>query len=179
MAEKLVGYIEQLSTNYQDLVSLNKYLKENEDIIGKWSGAVFDSILSYLDNSRHTLGIIHILYQKVLGPLGDVNLFFNQVQKLVDDATAFQVSMVPSRCTFCVISEPMNCVILMRVSTVGFITKRFVDECVRQKQPMRAVGVLRKAILRFRPTAETLTPLHAQFLQACLVSKCVIFLSRF
>jgi COP9 signalosome complex subunit 3 len=59
---------------------------------------------------------------------------------------------------------------------VTYVCKRFLDECIKAKQAMRAVAVLRVAVLRFRPSPESLTPLHAQFLQACLVAKYVLSL---
>lgn len=54
---------------------------------------------------------------------------------------------------------------------VGRIAHRFLEVAVELKQPMRAIHPLRVAIAKIRQSPEQLTPVHADFVQACLCAK--------
>ena len=64
MAEKLIEYIHKCKS-YGDLQNLGKYLKENEDIIVKWGVGTLDTMISYLDYTQHSLGVLYLLYAEI------------------------------------------------------------------------------------------------------------------
>jgi len=49
--------------------------------------------------------------------------------------------------------------------------KRF-SELLIDRQPLRVVKALRSAITKLRPTPGSMTPIHSDLVQACLLSKC-------
>jgi len=55
---------------------------------------------------------------------------------------------------------------------VAQICRRFKDLSVEANQSIRAVKTLKTAVQKLRPGSEVLTPVHCDFLQVCLLSKC-------
>ena len=55
--------------------------------------------------------------------------------------------------------------------TVARVCQKFAEIHQEQKTPLAAIKLLKIAITKLRPNSESLTPLHADFLQTCLLAK--------
>ncbi len=56
-------------------------------------------------------------------------------------------------------------------SLVALVCRKFAEFAIESNQAMRAIKPLRLAIKKLRPNSETLTPVHSDFLQVCLIAK--------
>jgi COP9 signalosome complex subunit 3 len=57
------------------------------------------------------------------------------------------------------------------VAAVARVCQKFAEIHQEQKTPLAAIKLLKIAITKLRPNSESLTPLHADFLQTCLLAK--------
>eukprot|EP01118_Nematostelium_gracile_P013102 TRINITY_DN48_c0_g1_i2.p1 TRINITY_DN48_c0_g1~~TRINITY_DN48_c0_g1_i2.p1 ORF type:complete len:432 (+),score=110.17 TRINITY_DN48_c0_g1_i2:69-1364(+) len=148
--DKLVNSILSLSGSEADLKQLKTILNKEESLIAKNLGSI-DDVLGTLDPGSHSLGYAYFLAAK-LGTKVDPNKFLMQVQRFLVNCNGPQIRLAPNK----VIS----------------LCRKFKDVCLEANQSLRAVKPLRLAITKLRPSSDVLTPLHAEFLQVCLYSKC-------
>jgi COP9 signalosome complex subunit 3 len=148
--EKLINAILSLSGSDTDLKQLKNSLTKEENSISKNLHFVDDS-LAALDPGAHSLGYAFLLAAKA-GSKVEPNKFLNQVQRFLAASNGPQIRLAPNK--------------------IIILCRRFKELCLEANQSIRAVKPLRIAITKLRPSSEVLTPLHADFLQVCLHSKC-------
>eukprot|EP01089_Gocevia_fonbrunei_P016652 TRINITY_DN5224_c0_g1_i1.p1 TRINITY_DN5224_c0_g1~~TRINITY_DN5224_c0_g1_i1.p1 ORF type:complete len:379 (+),score=61.34 TRINITY_DN5224_c0_g1_i1:51-1187(+) len=149
--DKLVNAIQ--GTNYsdtKDVAGLVTLLNKQGDIFLKNPQAL-DDLLAVLDPKSHTLGWIYIMHAKTTFNIPDKGKFVAQVRRLVQNGSPVQVRLAPFKFTQ--------------------VCKKFTEILTEFGQPLAAIRTLRIAITKLRPTSESLTPLHADFFQVCLISK--------
>eukprot|EP01087_Luapelamoeba_hula_P013705 TRINITY_DN392_c0_g1_i1.p1 TRINITY_DN392_c0_g1~~TRINITY_DN392_c0_g1_i1.p1 ORF type:complete len:450 (-),score=80.74 TRINITY_DN392_c0_g1_i1:103-1452(-) len=136
--------------NEKELKSLRSTLNKSEEVLFK-NLLHFDEILLRLETKKCTLAWIYILYTKAVLPSLDVAIFANQVSALIESGHIQQIRLAP----------------------IKFVTvvRRYMEILLDQGAALRAVRPLRQAIFKLRPNTESLTPLHADFLQVCLLAK--------
>jgi len=153
--ENLITSIQALSGTDADLAHLNQTLNQAEEDISARLARLNDA-LSVLDPTLHSLGWLHILYAKarVTISLDDVYWrdFLLQVQQFLKACSKAQILLAPQK--------------------FAFVCRKFVEVAIAQQQSKRTIRALQSALLKFQPSPEHLTPLHADFMQVCLVSKC-------
>lgn len=151
--DSLVAEIQGFSGSSQDVNHLNNLLKQSEDVI-RSQAATFASCLTQLDPSIHSLGYLYILEACTAGPIPEAqaNELVLSVVRFIDVCSVAQIRLVPDK----FIS----------------ICKRLHEQVMILGAPMRAVAPLLTAIRKIQPSSEHLTPLHPDFLQVCLLSKC-------
>lgn len=151
--DSLVAEIQGLSGSSQDVNHLNNLLKQSEDVI-RSQPATFASCLTQLDPSIHSLGYLYILEACTAGPIPEsqANELVLSVVRFIDVCSVEQIRLVPDKFIF--------------------ICKRLHEQVMVLGAPMRAVAPLFTAIRKIQPSSEHLTPLHPDFLQVCLSSKC-------
>jgi len=111
-----------------------------------------DDVLNALDPQRHTLGYIFILAVKVhmLEKMEPMK-FVHQVQSVISLGDSQQIRAIPEK--FCQ------------------ICRQFAELCFASAESIRAILPLRTALKKLKGTSQHLTPLHVDFLQACLLAK--------
>jgi len=150
--DKLVNQIQNLSNGSdQELKQLRTLLSKEENVIYKNLNQL-DEVLNVLDPSAHSLGFAHVLSAKSSSPKLEYGRFINQVSRFALNCNAQQIKYSPVK--------------------VSMICRRFTEICVETNQTLKAVKILRSVVRKLRPNSESLTPVHADFLQVCLLSKC-------
>jgi len=139
------------SSNEQDLKQLRSILSKEENLIAK-SMHLLDEVLNVLDPAAHSLGCAYILGAKAQAPKLDGGKFINQVNRFIANCSAIQVRLAAPK--------------------FALICRRYTDICVESNQSIRAIKPLRTAVKKIKPSSESLTSVHADFLQVCLLSKC-------
>ncbi|KAK1410046.1 hypothetical protein QVD17_36587 [Tagetes erecta] len=151
--DSLVTEIQGLSGSSQDLANLNNLLKQSEDVI-RSQASTFASCLTRLDPSIHSLGYLYVLEACTASPVpvAQANELILPVVRFIDVCSVEQI----------------------RLASDKFISvcKRLHELVMTLNAPLRAVGPLLTAIHKIQPSPERLTPLHSDFLQVCLSSKC-------
>ncbi|PRP82268.1 COP9 signalosome complex subunit 3-like [Planoprotostelium fungivorum] len=140
--DKLVANIQENSGTEGGLKQLKILLNKDDQYR---QSPFLDEALNTLDPCAHSLGYTFLLgarSQRITDP----QRFMNVAQEFFMSCNIQQV--------LCVIAQ------------------RFLELCVENNTPIRAVKPLQAAALKIRQSTETLTPVHAYFLQACLLSKC-------
>jgi hypothetical protein len=106
--------------------------------------------------------------------------FAAQVRTLIPVANTTQVRLAPSKCTPPHINSTNAQVQPPDRLTLSFdccaplvarLCQRFAEIHQEQKTPLASIKLLKIAITKLRPNSESLTPLHADFLQMCLLAK--------
>ncbi|KIY95926.1 COP9 signalosome complex subunit 3 [Monoraphidium neglectum] len=134
------------------LQQLHNALKGSEALLDQNHGAL-TAVLVELDPVQHSLGYLYLLnaHAKHLdAPLGD-QAFIEAAARFLRDCAAAQIQLAPA--------------------VVAELCRRFKDQCVAAGTPRLGILPLLSALQRVRPTAEHLTPMHADVLQLCLLSK--------
>ncbi len=104
-------------------------------------------------------------------PSVDKGRFIGQVRALVAVANTTQVRMAPNKCTVH-LPPPKNIPkFITNSKPVTLICQRFAEIHQEQGMALAAIRLLKTAITKLRPNSESLTPLHADFLQICLLAK--------
>jgi COP9 signalosome complex subunit 3 len=148
--DKVVGMIMSLSSNETDLKSLKQSLQKSEEVLYK--SQHLDEAIGQLDFVVFSMGVTFLLAAKAtITRIPDAPRFLGQCARFLTDANPEQVRMVAPK--------------------FGRIAHRFLEVAVDLKQPMRAIQPLRVAIAKMRASPEQLTPIHADFVQACLCAK--------
>jgi len=148
--DRLVGSIQSLSSSEQDLKQLKGILNKEEGILLK-NMNVLDEVLNVLDPAQHSLGYSYVLAAKSTSQKIDPQKFMNQVQRFIFNSSAVQMKMATIK--------------------VAQACRKYAELAVESNQALRAIKPLKVAIQKSRIASEALTPIHADFLQVCLVAK--------
>jgi len=108
--------------------------------------------LNVLDPAAHSLGYAYVLGAKAGSPKTDPAKFLNIAQRFLLACNQNQARLAGPK--------------------VAAICRRFKEMAIEGNQPLRAVKPLKVALLKLRSGSESLTPVHADFVQCCLLSKC-------
>jgi len=147
-----VSTIQALSSNETDLKQLKIQLNKDEAVLTKNMGILDDVLNNALDPAMHSLGYVFVLAAKLNNQKMDPQRFSAQVLRFLSTFTPGQIRLVPNK--------------------FAAVCRRFKEICIESNQAMRAVKPLRLAITKWRTGSECLTPVHADFLQACLSARC-------
>jgi len=148
--DKLVAAIQNYSNSEQDLKQLKNILNKDEAVFQK-SLNVLDDVLSVLDPATHSLGYVFVLGAKASSQKIEPTRFMTQVHRFLLACTASQIRLAPNK--------------------VAIVCHRFKELCIEANQALRAIKPLRLAVTKLRPTSESLTPVHADLVQVCLIAK--------
>jgi len=153
--QHIVTTIEEKSSDAASLKSLLAVLVSYEEVLIKHMPQL-DNLLPVLNPAVHTLGMVYILSCKAAGvPLSNfqaVHIFLRQCRRMLLGCDPVQVQLVPSQ-------------------FVAVCTK-FSAAAIAIKSPLSAVRPLYAAACALQPTPAHFTPLHAEFMKICLLSKC-------
>eukprot|EP01115_Flamella_aegyptia_P011108 TRINITY_DN50800_c0_g1_i2.p1 TRINITY_DN50800_c0_g1~~TRINITY_DN50800_c0_g1_i2.p1 ORF type:complete len:207 (+),score=72.26 TRINITY_DN50800_c0_g1_i2:40-660(+) len=149
--DKLVGAIQSVNPqNESELKQLRSLLQKEEATLIK-NLSVLDDVLNALDPVTHSLGYAFILSTRILSPKIDANKFLSQAHRFLINANNNQIRLVGNR--------------------YGAIAKKYAQICIESGQAMKAIKPLRLAVVKLRPNSDTLTPVHSDLIQCCLISK--------
>jgi len=143
--------IQSGSSNEQDLKQLKTTLLKEEVVFSK-NLNLLDDVLAALDPSAHSLGYVVILATKASSQKLDGAKFLNQTQRFLNQCSSNQIRLLPTKFTS--------------------VARKFTELCIESGNALRAVKPIRSALKKSRASSECLTPLHADLLQVCLLSKC-------
>ncbi|KAL4539541.1 hypothetical protein Ndes2437B_g02090 [Nannochloris sp. 'desiccata'] len=153
--QTVITQIQGLSASESDLDSLNTQLKPSQvDSLLKGSAGAIYEALQTLDMQAHSLGYLYLLEAKgrhACPPQGDI-LFFEATTRFL---------------TLC------DCTQVRRAAV------KFTSLCSIYRAQAVALGKTKHCILPLRtaiktlcPTPGAISPIHADFFQACLLAKC-------
>jgi COP9 signalosome complex subunit 3 len=149
--DKIIGSIQSCDPNSEkELRNLRTILQKSDDVLFK-NLPHLDDALAMLDPGIHTLGWIAILSIKAAVPNIDAFKFVTQARLFFPLASTVQVRMLPGK--------------------FYRICQRFIEIYQEQGAFVAAIKPIKTALFKLRPNSETLTPLHADFLQLCLLAK--------
>lgn len=149
--EELINLVKTLSTKEEsDLRQLKGKLSQADDMLEK-NQADFDGILGILDPAVHTLAWVWLLHIRAASHKNLEPRFLLHCKLLFESGSAQQLRFVQSKACF--------------------LARRFAELAIESKFPLRAVNSLRAAIQKVSTSSEHLTPIHADFLQVCLLAK--------
>jgi len=149
--DKVVKNIQAGSSNIKDLKQLAEYLLKNEGAIAKNAGSI-DKALEELDTKLHTLGYTILLSIKAQQEMEDVTMFISQCQRLFLNCSRDQALLMDSR--------------------FYFIANVFSIALTKLGLAIQGILPLKNALAVARPDDNTLTPIHADFLQLCILARC-------
>jgi len=121
-----------------------------ENIITK-NIQVLDEVLNVLDPAQHSLGYVFILAAKAGSQKTDPAKFLGLVVRFLSSCNAAQIRLAPNK--------------------VAIVCRRFKELSVEANQPHRAIKALRTAVTKLRTGSDSLTPVHADLMQVCLLAK--------
>lgn len=146
----IINLIVDGSKKESDLDSLKKMLDQNLDKI-KSNANHFTTALNNLDSEKHTLGLIYLLFAKAThAPKVDPSFLMN-TERLLININKKQAQ----RCA----------------DKYAFIVHRYMEAMRDSNNIQRAISTIHQGIETFSPSAEHLTPLHADYLCLCLKGK--------
>ncbi|XP_066934709.1 COP9 signalosome complex subunit 3-like [Clytia hemisphaerica] len=138
----------------QNWKGLGDYINESVPLITK-NASKIDSAISALDAKDHTLGYLGLIVIKLSLPnIGDFELFFNQVAQLIEGGCQTQIQS-------------------QGVDKFTHICHCLVKILVEQRKAFRGIYLIDQAIQKIQESPSQLTSLHPDFLQLCLVAKCM------
>ncbi|XP_019185559.1 PREDICTED: COP9 signalosome complex subunit 3-like isoform X2 [Ipomoea nil] len=151
--ESVLAQIQGLSNSAQDISQLHTFLKQSEELLLSESTRLAP-LLAQLHPSQHSLGYLYILDAGMYAPTSK-----EQASELVSCAARFINECVADQ---------------IRLAPEKFISvcKRFKEQVMLLKEPLRGVGPMLTAIQKLRLSSEQLTTLHPEFLLLCLMAKC-------
>ncbi|XP_018336043.1 COP9 signalosome complex subunit 3 [Agrilus planipennis] len=151
--EQFVNTVRTLSSqgNYRELCD---YLCKASEILIK-NNPHLDNVLETLDIQQHSLGVLAILCAKYNIP-NATNIQearFNQTKDFINNCNGEQIRLAPD--------------------TFAELCHLVTSNLVEQKQPMKGILLLRKAISKLQLFDSQLTSIHADLCQLCLLAKCL------
>ncbi|KAF9601206.1 hypothetical protein IFM89_017391 [Coptis chinensis] len=151
--EPLIAQIHELSTSPDQFFRLNDLLKQSQDSLHSQASQLAPH-LHQLHPSNHSLGYLYFLEAYTGAALSKEQ----------------SVELVPVVATFITTCSEEQ----IRLATDKFISvcKRFKDELMSLRTPIRGIAPLRVAIRKLQSSPEQLTTLHPDFLLLCLLAKC-------
>ncbi|EFJ33217.1 hypothetical protein SELMODRAFT_439255 [Selaginella moellendorffii] len=151
--EQLVTQVQGLSGSADDLGQLLVLLRQNDDAM-RSQGARLQPALHALDPAKHSLGFLFILDGRwSAGPSRE------EAENFLMSVTNFITVCSPEQIRYC--PDKFNS-----------LCRKLREHAMNMHRPIRAVLPLQVAIRKFQPSSEYLTPIHADFLLVCLLSKC-------
>ncbi|KAL4424036.1 hypothetical protein ABPG75_001337 [Micractinium tetrahymenae] len=152
--EALVAQITALSGE-ADLGQLHGQLKSNaqDNVMRQSAGGLLTAVTS-LDPAAHSLGCLHLLEAKARtsnAQQGDRE-FLEAACRFLPACTPHQVHMAPEK--------------------FAAVCRAVKAHCLALGLPKRGVAPLRAAVAKLCPSPDHLSPIHADFFQLCLLSKC-------
>lgn len=126
---------------------LKKTLDQNSRKIAASANQIIMPALERLDPEMHTLGLIYILHAKMTSAKPD-QAFLVGTERLLQRLNGMQARRCPDK--------------------LSALVHRYTETCLEGRLFNRAITALRAGIVRFRPSADHLTPLHADYLCICL-----------
>jgi len=150
--EAFVATVKVLSQdkNWNDL---KKLVKDSSVLILK-NVSKIDSAISALDVNDHCLGHINLMVFKLSLPnVGDFELFFNQIQNIVEHGSQEQI---------------FEC-----IDKYCHIFHLFTKCMIEQQQPFRGIRILMQAIEKGQKHSSELLSIHSDLLQLCLKARCM------
>ncbi|KAL4423543.1 hypothetical protein ABPG77_006566 [Micractinium sp. CCAP 211/92] len=152
--DALVAQITALSGE-ADLPQLLNQLKSNaQDNVMRQSAGGLLAAVAGLDAAAHSLGCLHLLEAKARttnAQQGDRE-FLEAACRFLPACTPHQVCMAPEK--------------------FAALCRAVKAHCLALGLPKRGVAPLRAAVAKLCPSPDHLTPIHADFFQLCLLSKC-------
>eukprot|EP01126_Amoeba_proteus_P049438 TRINITY_DN5781_c0_g1_i3.p1 TRINITY_DN5781_c0_g1~~TRINITY_DN5781_c0_g1_i3.p1 ORF type:complete len:447 (-),score=59.47 TRINITY_DN5781_c0_g1_i3:264-1604(-) len=167
--EKLVSAIQGLSGEDEELLQqLQKALIKESEFLSK-NRQSFDHVLELLDYHKHSLGVLHLLASTCTTPKYNRNDFIKKVTNFLTQCSEIQIKQDPKK--------------------FALICHKLVENCTDIGQTIRAVKPLQIAISKIAPqyvftevsypkteltfgnSSEHLSPQHADFVLACILSK--------
>ncbi|KAB0795751.1 hypothetical protein PPYR_10283 [Photinus pyralis] len=150
--EQFVNTVRTLSSqgNYRDLCD---YLSKSNEILIK-NGQHLDNVLETLDIQQHSLGVLAVLNAKYNTPLVNATNEnrFKQVKDFIFNCNGEQIRLAPD----------------LFAELCHLVTANLTE----QKQPIKGISLLQKAISKLQLYDSQLTSIHADLCQLCLLSKC-------
>jgi len=137
--------------NENELKNLKTLLSKQEELIGRNVHQV-DDALNALDPNRYCLAWLYFLYAKSCAPRFDPQRFISQARVFLENSNPQHIRLAPSR--------------------FARIGRRFTELLVELRQPIRGIVPLRSALVALSSEPKHITPLHTDFVQLCLLSKC-------
>ncbi|KAI8464947.1 MAG: hypothetical protein J3K34DRAFT_99745 [Monoraphidium minutum] len=134
------------------LQQLLNALKASEGLLDQGHGAIA-GVLAELDPVQHSLGYLYLLNahaRHLDAPQGDQG-FIEAAGRFLRDCAAAQIQLAPA--------------------LFAELCRRYRDQVIAAGAPRLGILPLLSALQRLRPSAEHLTPMHADVLQLCLLSK--------
>jgi len=136
--------------NDNDLKQLRGFLMKEESTLMR-NLNVLDESLAVINPANQSLIYTFLLSARATGKI-DPGKFLPQVITLINNCSANQIHHVAAK--------------------FSHICRKFAEVMIELNQAIRAIKPLRNAIKKLRTTSERLTPIHADFLQVCLLAKC-------
>lgn len=159
--DKVISEIHTLSTrNDSDLKKLKDFLRHEFENL-KASAASIDQALLHLDLQQHTLGVAFLLAAQLSAAVfADQSATFAYIGNFLKSADELQVKKA---------SVPVN-------SVCKSYAQMAID--LGQQAMLQSLQPLLGALEKMVPNAETLVPVHTEFLRVCLKAKAYHFASR-
>ncbi|KAK5583584.1 hypothetical protein RB653_005182 [Dictyostelium firmibasis] len=135
--------------NPKNLKNLLKYEEQLERQL-----VSLDNILGALDVRNHSLGQLLVLKAKGADQNKNRNTFIDQCNNFFRNCNFEQVRIAPAQ--------------------FSSLSKFYTEALFEVRQPIRGVAILKEAlnILSDNKPTSNLTPIHTDFLQLCILSKC-------
>lgn len=150
--EQFVNTVRTLSSqgNYRDLCD---YLSKSNETLIK-NGQHLDNVLETLDIQQHSLGVLAVLNAKYNLPLVNATneSRFKQVKDFILNCNGEQIRLAPD----------------LFAELCHLVTANLTE----QKQPIKGISLLQKAISKLQLYDSQLTSIHADLCQLCLLAKC-------
>ncbi|KAK5642280.1 hypothetical protein RI129_008447 [Pyrocoelia pectoralis] len=150
--EQFVNTVRTLSSqgNYRDLCD---YLSKSNETLIK-NGQHLDNVLETLDIQQHSLGVLAVLNAKYNLPLVNATneSRFKQVKDFILNCNGEQIRLAPD----------------LFAELCHLVTANLTE----QKQAIKGISLLQKAISKLQLYDSQLTSIHADLCQLCLLAKC-------
>ncbi|KAF5194321.1 Cop9 signalosome complex subunit 3 like, partial [Thalictrum thalictroides] len=154
--EELVNQIQRLSSSNseEEKSRFHSVLKQAEESLLRPQASQLAPYLEQLDPSTHSLGYLYILEAYIGAALSkeQAGVLVPVVVTFIESCTAEQIRLVPDKFVS--------------------VCKKFKEEVVLLRTPMRGIAPIRTAIRKLQSSPEQLTTLHPDFLLLCLLAKC-------
>ncbi|CAH1155598.1 unnamed protein product [Phaedon cochleariae] len=155
MASALEQFVNTVrtSSSHGNFRELCEYLNKTSDVLVK-NAQHLDNVLETLDIQQHSLGILAVLCAKFSGQSQSnaPDNHFTMTQDFVLNCNGEQIRFAPD--------------------TFAELCHSLTTYLIEQRQPLKGVVLLQKAISKLRLFDTQLTSIHADLCQLCLLAKC-------
>ncbi|CAG9862126.1 unnamed protein product [Phyllotreta striolata] len=155
MASALEQFVNTVrtSSSHGNFRELCEFISKSSEVLIKQSQHL-DNVLETLDIQHHSLGILAVLCAKfnVQVASNATDNRFTQAQDFILNCNGEQIRFAPD--------------------TFAELCHSLTNYLVEQKQPLKGIVLLQKAISKLRLFDSQLTSIHADLCQLCLLAKC-------